>query len=332
VEVPGTLDQAVEALGTGGRVILLAVGGPAEKIPFLVTNALGVAYEACTHGAPGTLLLGLSKEVCDFATRQQVVSLRACVWTTFLNTSTDWWINVDRSLDDYMRMCHARIHVFNLLLQLERKVEVMFSDTDVCYSKNPFPALEATGQSLLTSGRMRNFNLGTMFGRNDLGAGRDALQIVQESDERLAYFRGLGRNDSRLTALHSRGMWDQGLVNDVLEGYQVGEEIWTRSCLNKDDQCIIAACCRPGMPLDFVKRPSEQVKAHSDILGDGNEIGMGSCIGPSQVQELAEQGKSVAGIVHRNICGNGVGRYDKDGKPINHIEWLRRINCWHAPM
>ena len=48
---------------------------------------------------------------------------------------------------------------------------------------------------------MRNFNLGTMFGRNDLGAGRDALQIVQESDERLAYFRGLGRNDSRLTAL-----------------------------------------------------------------------------------------------------------------------------------
>ena len=72
LEVPGTLDQAVEALGTGGRVILLAVGGPAKKIPFLVTNALGVAYEACTHGAPGTLLLGLSKEVCDFATRQQV--------------------------------------------------------------------------------------------------------------------------------------------------------------------------------------------------------------------------------------------------------------------
>jgi len=31
------------------------------------------------------------------------------------------------------------------------QVEVMFSDTDVCYSKNPFPALEATGQSLLTS-------------------------------------------------------------------------------------------------------------------------------------------------------------------------------------
>ena len=50
------------------------------------------------------------------------------------------------------------------------------------------------------------------------------------------------------------------------------------------------------------------------------------------MQELAEQGKSVAGIVHRNICGNGVGRYDKDGKPINHIEWLRRINCWHAPV
>ena len=53
-----------------------------------------------------------------------MVSLRACVWTTFLNTSTDWWINVDRSLDDYMRMCHARIHVFNLLLQLERKVSL----------------------------------------------------------------------------------------------------------------------------------------------------------------------------------------------------------------
>uniref|UniRef100_A0A7S0WNU6 Nucleotide-diphospho-sugar transferase domain-containing protein n=1 Tax=Pyramimonas obovata TaxID=1411642 RepID=A0A7S0WNU6_9CHLO len=288
LEVPGTLERAVEALGTDGRIVLLAVGASSKKLPSVVTNALGVAHAACTHGAPGTLLLGFSKEVCEFATSQQVVSLRACVWTTFLNSPSDWWDTLDRSKADYERMTHGRIHWFSELLKLERKVKVVFSDTDVCFKNNPFPALEHSGYSLILSGRFSNFNLGTIFARNDLTAGVDALRVVTEADERLAYLRGLGHTNPGLKSQYQKTMWDQGLVNDVFESYQVGKEVWTRVCfplalpqVPQEDQCLVKECCNltrlppPEGGLEFPKRLSQQILAHGDILGDGNLLGMG---------------------------------------------------------
>ena len=38
-------------------------------------------------------------------------------------------------------------------------------------------------------------------------------------------------------------------------------------------------------------------------------------------------------MVHRNICNKGILRVDESTKqPIDHMEWLRRLKCWHSPL
>ena len=77
------------------------------------------------------------------------------------------------------------------------------------------------GCERLGQGRIFNFNLGTMFGRNDLEEGRDALRVIAEADERLRHLRALGHGNPRLTSNYQKIMWDQAVVNDAFESYQV---------------------------------------------------------------------------------------------------------------
>eukprot|EP00854_Cymbomonas_tetramitiformis_P023918 gene23918-29021_t len=297
-------------MGTDGRVVLLTVGGDFPTVVTHLANALGLVHRLREFGREGALLLTTDPKACEYVAKQNIVPVQACVWTTFLGNSKDWWPKMDESRNGYKRAMNARLLVYGKLLELKRTVHVLFVDNDVCFFKDPFPTLEATQKSLLMSGHTSQFNLGVMFGRNDLEGLPDDLGLIKEVNRRLAYIRAL--NDTRLSGRHYNAMWDQFVVNDVYEQWLTGNQTYTRSCLafQGDEKCILPECCQ-GDPIKVVHNETGR------LIMNANGVGMGTS------KEL---------IAHRNIQGLGVKRDDENGKPINHINWLQRIDCWYPPL
>ncbi|KAK3264859.1 hypothetical protein CYMTET_26427 [Cymbomonas tetramitiformis] len=206
LETPGALELAVEHLGSDGQVVLLAVGGSMPSARKHAVNALGLVQQLRSYGVPGTLLLAADESVCRFIAEQRVTALRSCLWTTFLSDRNDWWVGADNSENLQLRAMFARLMLFDRLLHLQRHVHVVFADNDVCFKQNPFPVLDGVGKALLFSGGITNFNLGVIYGRNDLPGTEEDLGLTTAVMERLKYLRQLGQNDTRFTGRFMKAM------------------------------------------------------------------------------------------------------------------------------
>ena len=45
---------------------------------------------------------------------------------------------------------------------------------------------------------------------------------------------------------------------------QVGEDQWARTCIDKDEECIIAECCDPKLTAELQAAPVRGTNAHCD--------------------------------------------------------------------
>eukprot|EP00854_Cymbomonas_tetramitiformis_P013881 gene13881-16407_t len=98
----------------------------------------------------------------------------------------------------------------------------------VGHPQNPFPVLDGVGKALLFSGGITNFNLGVIYGRNDLPGTEEDLGLTTAVMERLKYLRQLGQNDTRFTGRFMKAMWDQHVVNDIYEQWLRRRETFSR--------------------------------------------------------------------------------------------------------
>mmetsp|Transcript_21978 Transcript_21978/g.48246 ORF Transcript_21978/g.48246 Transcript_21978/m.48246 type:complete len:378 (-) Transcript_21978:114-1247(-) len=339
VDDPEALKTAVNVAGLDGNVVLVAVGGAPQHL----LTALNLIHNLRHRGrSDNVLLLTSSERDCRFIAAQHIVPVRVCTWSDKLSKPSDWWAQLDNS-KGATRLWHLRLHFFAQVLELVPSVGLLMTDTDVCFSDNPFPYLEGLNMTVVLNGTPDAINIGLMYARKAPDIPDDGtLRLFSEIDRRLAAFRLAGQNTDRVTgARNGQVMWDQAVVNDVYHQLITGNKTYFRSCwlgfgAKGDNSECFSECC--DTPHPFGLRPGSQQEEDSmahfiartlkPLFRSVPEDKVNRLLGGvSSVTRprMVVQGLGVCGnyppMEHENQCHRA---------GVQKLDWMKDKGCWES--